>query len=110
MFKQPKGLAVCELQAASPLACLLYTSLPERRGRYEVYRVCVYDQRRHYPTGLKLAAVLPAGTGTAPVSYTHLDVYKRQVLQAGDEIIAVCEERAQKALIRLMNSTHADEK
>ena len=32
------------------------------------------------------------------------------VLQAGDEIIAVCEERAQKALIRLMNSTHADEK
>ena len=26
------------------------------------------------------------------------------------EIIAVCEERAQKALIRLMNSTHADEK
>ena len=32
------------------------------------------------------------------------------VLQAGDEIIAVCEERAQKALICLMNSTHADEK
>ena len=32
------------------------------------------------------------------------------VLQAGDEIIAVCEERAQKALIRLMNSTHTDEK
>lgn len=35
------------------------------RRASQVYRVCVYDQRRHYPTGFKLAAVLPAGTGTA---------------------------------------------
>ena len=48
-----------------------------------------------FPKGALLISIIPGGD---------------TVLQAGDEIIAVCEERAQKALIRLMNSTHADEK
>ena len=30
------------------------------------------------------------------------------VLQSGDEIIAVCEERSKKALIKLMNSTRSE--
>ena len=55
-----------------------------------------------FPTGALLISLVRKNKLIIPGGDT--------VLQAGDEIIAVCEERAQKALIRLMNSTHADEK
>ena len=54
------------------------TNTQERAASLEAY----YDQKKEELTkalaGTDTPSVYLAGTGSVPVSYTHLDVYKRQ--------------------------------
>ena len=66
MFKEGAASAGCQVLQLEP--CLLYTS-------DEIARTMVFlaDEASGYITGQVL------GVNGGPVSYTHLDVYKRQL-------------------------------
>ena len=97
----PRGLAVSQTgaeyraatgvgltaKAAQGQPCLLYTS-HILRNFHDMTALIVDAQHRWHtvPTGTRLQCRSNAfvvsdapGTGSGPVSYTHLDVYKRQV-------------------------------
>ena len=68
--------------------CLLYTSLltvagPDRACEHQVLKHMVVDQTQRIGgvDHQRVVACSRVGTGLEPVSYTHLDVYKRQVGQ-----------------------------
>ena len=78
LFVSLTPAVMCVLESVETLHCLLdmYGSVPRTTGRRLTARLLVDEY-----SGAKLSGaseVVPQTTRRGPVSYTHLDVYKRQ--------------------------------
>ena len=78
-------------------SCLLYTSNDRESRKFFHYSVQYFESqwRRNHTTGSridvalfrsKLVSTVRSTDRDSPVSYTHLDVYKRQVLAARQQV------------------------
>ena len=61
-----------------------YENILQFKGTWRVYQARVLDRAEHYVRDGKIHIVAAPGSGKTtlgiePVSYTHLDVYKRQI-------------------------------
>ena len=78
----PAGQVSREIYATADKGCLLYTSLLTKTKLDLTKLLKTKNEAYHYPASLVIYMFIHYAHTIIPVSYTHLDVYKRQ-LSAG---------------------------